>query len=240
VSAPTLHLLLGPTGSAKTARAVELAAALDAPVVVMDRVQVFDDLATISGRPAASELRGTRRLYLDHRRVLRTPVELHARAGMTRLERLAARLGPTVIVEGGSLSLWRTFLPRLDERQARAVHACVRVVEDWDRHAHVLRERCIAMMRTSRPSMLDELAAALAQPRARSLVRTLIGVERALGWCAARGVPPEALPAHGEDEQVVRGIADAMLPALVDHARVQQATFRRLLADRAHEVEVVR
>jgi adenylate dimethylallyltransferase len=235
-----LHLVLGPTASSKTARSVDLAAALRAPVVAVDRIQVFDDLATISGRPTTADLRGTRRVYLDRRLAQQASSDLSATEGIDRLERLTAELGPTVILEGGSISLWRSFFDRLDgARPPGRLLPRLRVVRDWDAHARTIRDRCIAMMTTTRPSMLDELALTLSEPRSRALVSELIGVESALNWCTEHGVAPETLGSYRDDRGVAWLIASSMTPALVEYARLQQQTFADLLDGHPHEVEVV-
>jgi hypothetical protein len=229
--------VLGPTASAKTGHAITLAAALGAPVVAIDRIQVFDDLATTSGRPTATELNGTRRVYLDHRLLRDAKADLTIAEGLDRLRRLLGRLGPTVVLEGGSISLWRAIFAMLDEGR---IETHLRLVEDWEAHALAIEDRCVAMMTVARPSMLDELAVALTEPAMRRVAVELIGVEGILGWCADHGVTPATLGAYNEDVGVARSLATAMRPALVAHARRQQHAFRALLAGRPHELEVVR
>ncbi|HZB34170.1 MAG TPA: isopentenyl transferase family protein [Streptosporangiaceae bacterium] len=233
----SLHLVLGPTASAKTGHAIMLAAAVGAPVVAIDRIQVFDDLATISGRPTAAELNGTRRVYLDHRLLREAKTDLTVAEGLARLRRLIGRLGPAVVLEGGSISLWQAIFATLDNGR---IEPHLRLVEDWDAHAAAIEDRCVAMMTIARPSMLDELAAALTEPAMRRVAIELIGVKAILGWCEDHGVPPATLGAYNEDAGVARSLARAMRPALVAHARRQQDVFRALLAGRPHELEVVR
>ena len=60
-----LHIILGPTSVGKTSRSIVLAKESKSPVIVLDRVQIYQELATGSGRPLIDELEGTTRTYLE-------------------------------------------------------------------------------------------------------------------------------------------------------------------------------
>lgn len=62
-----LRLIFGPTCTGKTSTAVALAQQTGLPVLSLDRVQCCPQLSTGSGRPTVEELKGTSRLYLDDR-----------------------------------------------------------------------------------------------------------------------------------------------------------------------------
>src|SRR5690349_9322876 len=101
VNTRRIHVIIGPTSTGKTERSVELAKSLQAPVIAMDRIQIYDDLAITSGRPSELELHGTTRLYLDHRLATADREEMPAATALEKLRWLLAQIEGDVILEGG-------------------------------------------------------------------------------------------------------------------------------------------
>ena len=234
-----LRLILGPTCSGKTGRAVRLAQESGALVLAVDRIQVYEDLAITSGRPSAGELDGTARIYLDHRVTTGWPVEMTAAEGLRRLRRLIADASSAeVILEGGSISLWRAFFAECYVQESVS-EIIVRRVADWERFAHRVEQRILGLLGSQSRSMLDELAATLTDDRSRRLVLGLVGIRELMEWSERRCIAPKALSDVKHDSKMCRSLAAHLTPAWLDYARLQQAAFKRLLPAYDHAVELV-
>jgi tRNA A37 N6-isopentenylltransferase MiaA len=231
-------VILGPTCSGKTGRAVQLAKKSGAPVIAVDRIQVYEDLAITSGRPSDDELGGTARTYLDHRLTTSSPVEMTAAEGLRRLRRLIAQAPSGAILEGGSISLWETFFAERDA-QGNVSTIIVRRIADWQRFARRVEQRILGLLGSPSRSMLDELGATLTDHRSRRLVLGTVGIRQLQEWTERRHIAPEALSDVKHDLEMCQSLAAHMTPAWVYHARMQQATFERLLAAHDHAVELV-
>ncbi|WP_433573671.1 isopentenyl transferase family protein [Streptomyces sp. CA-251247] len=116
MSKPILHLVLGATGLGKTRLSVALARVYGGcPVLVLDRIQCYPELAIGSARPTSDTLRGTTRLYLDD-----GPLSPHGPiAAVPGIDRLLLRLRQgledgtrALVIEGGSISLLHELLAR--------------------------------------------------------------------------------------------------------------------------------
>jgi len=233
-----LRVILGPTCCGKTGRAVHLAKESGAPVIAVDRIQVYEDLAIASGRPPDDELDGTTRIYLDHRVTTSWPVEMTAAEGLRRLRRLITDAPPGVILEGGSISLWRGFFA---ERyaQANVSEIVVRRVDDWHRFARRVEQRILELLRSEPRSMLDELEVTLTDHRSRRLVLGMVGMRELHEWTERQCVAPESLGDVKHDLEMCRSLAAHVTPAWVRHAQMQQAAFERFLPEYEHAVEPV-
>jgi adenylate dimethylallyltransferase len=238
VDARHIHLVIGPTSTQKTERSIELAKAHGAPVIAMDRIQIYDDLAVTSGRPAEVALDGTTRLYLDHRLASADCEEMPATTALENLRGLLAQIDGDVILEGGSTSLWSAFFAVVDDSTVFG-DVIVRKISQWPEFASHVRSRVLHLLRSSPCSMLDELSGALADANARKLVLGLVGVPETLAWCAEGGVSTEMLPEFKSDLGACRSLAERIALAWTAYACIQQATFEILLRERNHMVEPV-
>lgn len=219
--AARLHLVYGPTGTGKTGRATALARRTGAPVVVLDRIQCHPALAAGAGRPAEADVAGTSRLYLCERPVTSgelPPADAH-RLLVARIEELTAG-APLVILEGGSVSMlklmhqnptWGGFTWSIDKSRLPPAGQYV--------SGAVERAREMLQPAAGRPGLLEELAAAWPDPRARPTLLSVFtyrialhGVERA-GLAAERAAELPG-PARGE-------LAQALAHALHAHAQWQ-------------------
>jgi adenylate dimethylallyltransferase len=223
-----LHIVVGPTGVGKTARATLLAKRLRAPVVVIDRFQVFPELAMGTGRPSLMETAGTVRLYLDERRV--SSGELSAHEAYDKLVPMLvalSRVHDTIILEGGSISLWALIKERrlFDNAGTRLE---ILWADSEGRYRANLRERVQAMLSpyASPASMLVELARVCRQPAQRAFLRTVAGYDALMGYCEGRGIDPLALAAEPLDPALVMAVVEAH----VRYARAQHVAFERVFA----------
>lgn len=229
-----LRLIMGPTSSGKTTRSVQLAQESGAPVIVVDRVQVYDDLAATSGRPSADEIEGTTRVYLDHRVTTSWPTEMSAAEGLSRLRRLIADARPGAILEGGSTSMWKSFFAERNAPQLVS-EIIVRRVADWQWFAREVEQRISGLLGT----MLDELAATLSDPRTRAIVLGMVGPGEVHEWSARQGIALKELGQIKNDVAMCLSLAKHMTPGWVAYAQMQQAVFERLLAGYDYTVELV-
>ena len=101
---PTLVVIVGPTGSGKTAVAVRLAQLLDAPIISTDSRQVFRGMAIGTAQPTAEELAAATHYFIADREVSddynagRFETE-----ALTLLERLFAAHDYVIAVGGSGL-----------------------------------------------------------------------------------------------------------------------------------------
>jgi adenylate dimethylallyltransferase len=226
-----LHLILGRTGIGKTARSVALAKQAGAPVIVLDRVQVYRELTIGSGRPLPEELDGTTRIYLTDRRVAEG--ELLAAEAYALLLRQIETLGSRhslLILEGGSVSLCTTLFENGLLEHGTSV---VQYLPVHDESAY--RQRLFARIRDmlhahdGRMSILDELAGVWGEPQQRSFVQTIGGYSAIVNWCSQRGISPLDLPAYGHDPGVRADLAAAMLLSYLEYSYRQRDVFHHLI-----------
>ncbi len=226
-----IHLILGPTGVGKTSRSVDLAARLSAPVIVLDRIQIYPELSTGSGRPRPEELRGTERLYLTERRV--ADGELSAAESqallLARVEELRTR-HTILVMEGGSISLMQEICAHSVWRSHQlTLHYTPAPRESIYRE--LLQRRIRAMLQPSpgQPSILSELAAVWGDERAQAFVETIGGYHTLVAWCRERGISPADIESHAHAPDVVEVLLSRMLEANVAYGYSQGRAFARLL-----------
>lgn len=177
-----IHVIAGTTGAGKTAASVRLAQHIDAPVIAIDRFQCFPELATVSGRPTIAELQGTRRIYLDNRRL--SQGELGADEAFVRLMKILRLLSgkySAVILEGGSISICAHMATRAPEL-LRDVH--LKLGPNNPAYRDAVYER-VSHMLSAEPSMLRELSLAWQMREQRGFVASICGFDAVLSWCAS-------------------------------------------------------
>ncbi|WIH05584.1 isopentenyl transferase family protein [Xanthomonas translucens pv. graminis] len=226
----SVHLIWGPTCSGKTAAAVALAERSGLPVVALDRIQCCPALATGSGRPLPSELRGTRRIYLASRRL--SDGMMIASEANALLKHAVARHGGSgaVILEGGSISLLRKMMA--DPHWANGFRWSSRRFRLGDPAAFLdrARRRVEQMLRAdqARPSLLQELAVSWADPALRPVLEDVDGYRYAIRFAQQWGVPVSRLPDMDAQlrQRLVQGIAEEYL----GHAQWQERDLGKLPA----------
>lgn len=178
-----LHLIFGPTTTGKTARATAQAIRTGAPVLVVDRIQCHPEVAVGSGRPTATELKSTQRLYLCERPVVDGQVSaaeanelLHA-----YVQQLAHRES-LIILEGGSISLLQAIAA--DRRWQQYAWSCERLPLP---PADVFLARATARVRQmlfpeTGPSLLDEMLALWADARSHTMLQHIDGYRAILAY----------------------------------------------------------
>ena len=235
-----LQLIVGKTGVGKTARSILLAKATGAPVVVLDRIQCYPELAVGSGRPLEHELGGTRRIYLTERRV--TEGELGAGAAHALLARWVERLAAesdTIILEGGSISLLQAMMRSALWKRYRRSYEHLRCLDEAAYRGRV-RARVVEMLRAppGGRSMLSELAALGAAPEARAFVETVVGYDVLFAWCRENGLPLEGLRRPlGSEQRAV--LAQRIFEAHLAYASKQAGVFERMAASWEDRPEAV-
>lgn len=226
-----LHIIIGPTATGKTACSVSMAQQLGAPVIVLDRLQVYRDLATGTGRPSPEELHGTERFYLADRcaRDGDFPAADAYVSLLLHLERLARRDVP-VILEGGSLSLLQQISERFEIRR----HACTLRCTTFDTAEHyrgLLLSRVAEMLAPAAPgraSILVELASAWKHEDSRQFVRTICGYDAVLEWCEEEAVDPASIEAHLTDPRALRAIEARILAAHFAYGESQRRALTEI------------
>ncbi len=239
-----LHVLIGRTGVGKTARSITLAKQTGAPVLVLDRVQVYPELTIGSGRPLAHELNGTTRIYLAHRRVADgefSTTEAYCRT-LQQLEILALE-HDYVILEGGSISLC-SMLFESDNLSNYSITIEHLTVEDEKAYSQRQLYRILEMLKPKlgQPSILDELANVWREPGQRAFVRTIGGYSAILDWCDRLGISPFHLTTYCQDPTIRADLAAHILPSYLEYSYCQNHLFHRLEAkyiyDQAIELNV--
>ena len=224
----TPHLIIGPTGIGKTARSVALAKQIGAPVIVLDRVQVYQELTIASGRPLARELDGTTRIYLTERRV--ADGELLVSEAFYLLLQQIETVGfshPCLILEGGSVSLWTALFEggllasAPSSVQYLAVHSKVA-------YRQRLAARILDMLR-GQVSILDELAQVWCKPQQRMFAQKIGGYSAIVQWCSKRGISPLDLPDYGRDPAVQSDVAATILASYLEYSSHQCYVFQQLI-----------
>jgi len=224
-----IHLIIGPTGIGKTSRAVQLARKSGAPVLVLDRIQIYPALSIGSGRPSLSELRGTVRHYLIERDI--SDGDLPADEALTLLREHTVALAQRerrLILEGGSISLVRAIWES-DYLRGYQVQITCLSIHNWTVYRQMVYRRVLQML-SGYPSITDELALIWAggNSAARALVGTIAGYNALLAWCEESGVSPRELPSACRDVDVRAALASAITQSHLDYADRQQAAFADL------------
>ncbi|WP_045738855.1 isopentenyl transferase family protein [Xanthomonas sp. MUS 060] len=226
----TLHLIWGPTCSGKTALAVALAEQTGWPVIALDRIQCYPELATGSGRPLSPELRGTRRIYLASRAVREGIIaadEAHALL-KDMVERHRAAGG--VILEGGSISLINRMIADPHWASGWQWHSCRLRLGDPDAFLDRALRRVEQMLRRQqeRSSLLEELVALWPDPALRPILEDVDGYRYAIRFARHWNLPVAELLSMGDEmkQRLIRGIAEEYL----EHAQWQERDFLALPA----------
>ena len=218
-----VHLIWGPS-------CVALAERSGLPVVALDRILCSPGLATGSGRPLPSELRGTPRIYLASRRLV--DGMMTASEAKALLKHAVAQHGGSgaVILEGGSISLLREMMA--DPHWANGFRWSSRRFRLGDPAVFLdrARRRVEQMLRADegRPSLLQELVAAWVGPVLRPALEDVDGYRYAIRFAQQWGVPVPRLPDIDAElrQRLVQGIAEEYL----GHAQWQERDLGKLPA----------
>ncbi len=230
-----MHLIIGPTGIGKTSRSIALAKQTGAPVIALDRIQVYRDLATGSGRPLHHELQGTTRVYLDDHQVADGEVTTaEAYDLLLRHLNVLSLRHRFVIIEGGSISLC-THLFHSGTFDAYAVTLEWLTIRDYLAYRAQLRGRILQMLHAQlgQASMVEELGNVWQQPQQRAFVQTVVGYDAIVAWCHRVGVAPDTAPSLCANAAVRAELADTILDAHLRYAEWQQQVFRQLAPRRS-------
>ncbi|MFI5778881.1 isopentenyl transferase family protein [Nocardia sp. NPDC051570] len=188
-----VHLVLGATGSGKTALATEAARRSDVPVVVLDRLQCFTDIPTASARPAEDQIAGTSRIYLDERTIPDGdyPAE-DAYAALVRVLNGLAVHHDFVFAEGGSISLL-SLLRR--DRRGLGFPLDVTMLSPPAASLDTVARRVAAALngRADRTSILDEMRCAWRHTEQHDFIGSISGFDALLEWCAGADIDPASL-----------------------------------------------
>ncbi|MEV6781214.1 isopentenyl transferase family protein [Streptomyces sp. NPDC051098] len=202
MSEPILHLVLGATGLGKTRLSVALARVYDGcPVLVLDRIQCYSELAIGSARPASDALRGTTRLYLDG-----GPFSPHGPiAAVPGIDRLLLHLRQcledgtwALVIEGGSISLLHELLARQGWCSGWDLRVTAYTEQSLAAYELAVGERVERMLgcrirRGEVRTLLDELADLWDDPLARKHAAGVLGYEQAIDLCELNGLDPREL-----------------------------------------------
>lgn len=236
---PLVRLIVGPTGVGKSAAATALARTTGAPIVVADRLQCFTELLTTSAR-AGADVPGAHRYWLGDRTF--ADGDLGAVDATDSLVRLVDRLGrqhPSVIVEGGSVSLLRELTARRAELPWRA-RVQVLPVPDRVSYVHALTRRAYTMLTPDAPdrSLLEELAALWRDPGQRWLAASVNGFEAVLECCAKYGLDVESIADGKLSENVLGKMAALIAERHAEHGLLQHRVFAEIFDGWEKENEI--
>lgn len=227
-----VHIIVGSTGLGKSATAVGLARVTGAPVLVADRIQCFTDLATTVARADGNDVPGVERIFLCDRTVDEGDYPLHeAREALLRKLESLTENHRFVIVEGGSISLQRSFAELLPELPYRLSVRCLRIPGTAE-YLAMLTRRVRGMLRPEPPgrSMFDELSAAWECESQRSFLASILGFDVILQWCAEHSCGPGSLAAEAipceQFEKLAMSIAGRHAEYGFMQDRIFSSTFR--------------
>lgn len=205
-----------------------LAKQTGAPVIVLDRVQVYREVTIASGRPLPSELHGTTRIYLTERRI--ADGELPASEAydllVQQIETLACK-HRFLILEGGSVSLC-TALFESHILQSFPASVQYLVVHDMAGYRQRLLARILDMLQ-GQVSIVDELAQVWCVPQQRMFVQTIGGYKAIVGWCSKQGISPLDLPRYTQDSAVRSDVAATILTSYLEYSDHQSYVFHQLM-----------
>ncbi|WP_155054120.1 isopentenyl transferase family protein [Streptomyces blattellae] len=229
---PLVHLIAGPTGVGKSATATALARATGAPIVVADRLQCFTDIATTSAR-AGADVPGVRRHWLGDRTF--ADGDLSAANATDALVGLVNQLGsrhPSVIVEGGSISLLRELAGRLPQLPWELTVQLL-PLPDLDAYVATLTGRAHTMLAPPPPdrSLLEELDALWRDPRQRWLAASVNGFEAVLECCAKYGIDVDTIADGRLPDDVLARMAALIGERHAEHGVLQYGVFTTLFED---------
>ncbi|QCJ01003.1 isopentenyl transferase family protein [Agrobacterium larrymoorei] len=222
-----LHLIFGPTSTGKTAFSIGLSEQSSLPVLALDRVQCCPELSTGSGRPTATELRGTTRLYLEERRL---------KQGVITAKRAHDQLVETVytheaegglILEGGSISLLKCMAQSNYWNVGHQWHITRFRLGDEDTFLETAKARVEKMLGSSdRPSLLQELVDLWSDPDLRPALMGIDGYRDAVQFAERNKLEVEELLqlSPSKHSELVFGIAQKYL----EYARQQEEAFTLL------------
>ncbi|WP_318765259.1 adenylate dimethylallyltransferase Ipt [Agrobacterium fabrum] len=219
-----LHLIFGPTCTGKTSTAIALAQQTGLPVLSLDRVQCCPQLSTGSGRPTVEELKGTTRLYLDDRPLVKgiiTAKQAHERL-IAEVHNHEAKGG--LILEGGSISLLRCMAQSRYWNADFRWHIIRNELADEESFMSVARTRVEQMLRPSAGlSIIQELVQLWREPRLRPILEGIDGYRYALLFATQNQITPNMLLQLDADmeNKLIHGIAQEFLI----HARRQEQKF---------------
>ncbi|AKT37445.1 isopentenyl transferase family protein [Chondromyces crocatus] len=225
------HCIVGATGTGKTARATSLARQTGAPVLVLDRFQVFEDLASGTGRPLSREVAGTTRLYLGHRYMM--DGELTRQDALLDFLRTVGKLAVDhdfIILEGGSISLNEALIEEslLGTTGVTVERMRMTSVKAYEQG---LRRRARMMLTPSaeRPSMIEELARGWDNPRLRAFLSSITGYDAIVDHCEQAGIEPAELAAGPVDPVLI----DEVVLSHMKYAAKQTAAFNQLFPEQS-------
>lgn len=226
-----LHIILGPTSVGKTSRSIVLAKETKSPVIVLDRVQIYQELATGSGRPLIDELDGTTRIYLEERQVADgelTTVEALSLA-LQLIDRLSVRYN-LLLLEGGSISLCTALFKSgiLDKHQTTIEYLTVQNEESyksrlWNRIQNAL------ISSPGQPSLIDELSRVWKEPHKLAFVRTVIGYDILIDWCQRFGLSPHEMWNSIQEDCLYINLTNEMFSGYLQYSQNQCKAFDRLV-----------
>ncbi|MCC5659137.1 isopentenyl transferase family protein [Nostoc sp. XA010] len=228
-----LHIILGSTSVGKTARSIMLAKQTKAPVIVLDRIQIYQELATGSGRPLIDELEGTTRTYLEERQVVDGELTTVESLSLTLqiINKLSLRHN-LLLLEGGSISLCTALFKSgiLDNYQTTIEYLtiqneaayCNRL---WSRMQDAL------ISRPGQPSLLEELDRVWLDPRKLAFVRTVLGFDILVDWCQRFGLSPYEMWNTVQEDSLKVELIGQMFSAYLQYSRDQRRAFDRLVVE---------
>jgi len=234
-----LHFIVGPTTTGKTRRSVTLAEQTGAPVIVLDRIQCFPDLAVGSGRPTVDELRSTRRIYIGDRKVV--DGELPAATANALLHEHIARLfqkESLLILEGGSVSLLRTIAadPRWETYEQTWERLALQEVAGYLSNAKSRIREMLAPSDGSR-SMLDEIAGLWPDAATHAVLNGIVGYRSIIAYARRYRIPVGSLP-HALSPDQLDGLVHDIAGEYLVYARWQERELP-VISDRSIAVAEV-
>ncbi|BAB77744.1 isopentenyl transferase family protein [Anabaena sp. FACHB-709] len=228
-----LHIILGPTSVGKTDRSVVLAKQTKAPVIVLDRIQIYQEIATGSGRPLIDELEGTTRIYLEERQLadgnLNTLESLSL--ALQHIDRLSSQ-HKLLILEGGSISLctalWKSRI--LENYQTTIEY--VKVENEELYQSRLWRRMQNALISNPRrPSLIEELSRVWQDPHKLALVRTVVGYDVLIHWCQKYGLSPDQMWKSFQDNSFYINLMQEMFLAYMQYSQNQRQAFDQLAVE---------
>jgi adenylate dimethylallyltransferase len=223
----TVHAIVGPTGLGKSAAAIRLASRTAAPILVADRVQCFTDLLVTSGRAGDENAEGVNRIWLDDRTISDGEISPEQAVALLvqRLGALSER-HPSVVMEGGSMSMLRRFAERMDDLPFSVSVQVMRIVDEKGYRSR-LRRRARKMLAADHlgRSLLTELAAAWRTPGKRFYAASLPGPDCVLEWCAKYSSPPERVTDVHFSEKMLDELSSMICERYAEHGFKQDRIF---------------
>ncbi|WP_341529049.1 isopentenyl transferase family protein [Nostoc sp. UHCC 0302] len=228
-----LHLILGPTSVGKTTRSVVLAKQSKAPVVVLDRIQIYQELATGSGRPLIDELDGTTRIYLEERQVADGDMSTAEALSLTSqiIDQLSLR-HDLLLLEGGSVSLCTALFNSgiLDKYQTTIEY--LKIPNEAAYYSHLWRRMQDALIsRPGQPSLVEELDRMWPEQRKLAFVRTVLGYDILLDWCQRFGQSPHQMWNSVQEDCLSAELTGEMFSGYLQYSRSQCQAFDRLVVE---------